>query len=164
MSRFGLEKEWEKICTKLEKKFRSDSEELTRMIDRVYRGQVNRLRNWIKSYERYLIRFYHDQGIEPVSGFIPVDGKRENNVFCITGMIDSSTLSFVTGDFEDVVTALEYRNSWAKHMAETYQRNRRIAKNMLALPGVNRDLKSRLELVVSGSVDRTLLKARSESA
>jgi hypothetical protein len=161
-SKLGLEKEYKKTCKKLQRKFH-DSDEFEELAIEIHARRMARLGGWIQDYRGHLTKYYADQDLEPVMYFVPVDEDRSNDILFLQGFVDPGTDNFVTGDFEDVVLALESSNVRRKPQAEKYDRTRKIARNMLKLPGVNRDLRDRLLRVASGTIDRPMLKERFES-
>jgi len=57
----------------------------------------------------------------------------------------------------DLVSALEHKNAHLKQMVDEYNMNRQIARNMMSLPGVNKDIQHRLNNVATGAIDRQML-------
>ncbi len=80
----------------------------------------------------------------------------------IAGFIDIKTLAPVAGDLELITRALELKNVHLQPLVDEYQENRQIAKRMLTISGVNKDLQHRLGQVVSGNVEKIQLIERYE--
>jgi len=160
MDKTGLAKELLARSIKLEKKFDPKNfEEFFKAIHRKYIGTVH---NWHRSTRSFLFRFYEPQRFFPIYNFgytEPfVQGKKNKKHLFIQGLVDSRSLTPIYWEeLNDLVSALEHKNAHLKQMVDEYNMNRQIARNMMSLPGVNKDIQHRLNNVATGAIDRQML-------
>ncbi len=162
MVRTGLEKMyWSKVMAQ-EKKM-SDAA-LNEYLD-LQRDRAERLlTKYLGKYRDFLNKFYADDEIEVMMQYISIDDKRENDIIFIQGFVElgGDTIKLAV-DVADVIAALESFNAGTKGIRDRYERNRRIARRTLSLPGVNRDLKERCKLIDKNAVTNKLLRQRNAS-
>ncbi len=158
--RVGFEKELMSRGVKLERSF-TNRKLFDEFFEAMHRRYKARLRSWVRSYRNYLSRLYQPQEFKPVFGYVPTDDFNKP-ILMIAGFIDIKTLAPVAGDLELITRALELKNVHLQPLVDEYQENRQIAKRMLTISGVNKDLQHRLGQVVSGNVEKIQLIERYE--
>jgi hypothetical protein len=156
MELLGMADVFFKRAKQIDKKFpnRDFFNDITKSL---FETQRRSARNAVTSLRGFFNRFYAPQGIKVIMTFVPVPGEKEPRVY-IQGFYDESTLKPVLGDPEDIALALQTKNTHLKPLAEEYALNRKVAKQMLTLPGVTKSAKERLLLVTSGQLSRKLLE------
>ena len=158
MTKTGADKELLKKGTSLEKKF-PDRRVFKEFFDSLHMHALGRIRTQWRSYRSYIARKVRSQGIRPIAAFVPVDDP-ENPIGFIQGFIRIDTLAPAAGEIADIVLALEATNARLKPMVDEYRENQQVARKIMGLPGVNKDIQNRLGQVVSGNLDRALLLER----
>ena len=148
----GLEAEFGKTCTKLSGKFR-DREIFDNLCHRIHQGEMQKLNNWVSSYKKYLNNFYLGQRLKPLVGFLPYADKRDP-VMVIAGFRDLETHAPVAGDLADISLFLESEAIHSKAIHDHYREIVQIAKTLLKLPDVNKDIQGRMSLVIDGEVTK----------
>lgn len=153
--RVGLEAEYFDTCLKLEKKFR-DRDLFNKLSDKILSGEKRKLDGWIRNYKHYLELFYKDQGLLPLVGFVPVPAKNGEveTVLFIQAMVSIETSKLMVGEVNDLALWSEATAVWSKPIADKHNDAIKVAKMILKLPHVNKDIQSRMSLVVSGDVSR----------
>jgi len=155
LKRTGLEKEYFDTCLRLERKFR-DRDAFDKLCEQVFRGTKAKLNGWLRSYRGWMRRYYAGQNIQPLMVFVPKVG-HDDHVVYIQAFVDLKTSKLVAGELSDLALWAETTAVWTQNAAERYADAVQVAKNILRLPGVNPDMKSRMNLLVNGECSRKLL-------
>jgi len=150
-----FEKEYFDRTISLEKKF-TDAALKLELANTIEGGLQRRLGGYIRQYKQYLAKFYRDQALVPMMAFVPLAIKGDN-CFYLQGFYNAKTLKPVIGDVKDWALWTEAQAAWTRPIAETYDTTVAVAKMILKLPHLNKDIQNRLGMVVSGTMDRTAL-------
>lgn len=144
MDRTGLEQEWLDTMTKMEKKYR-DRKRFETLSDVVYSGQKAKLSSWLRSWKQYIVRFYENQGLKPLASFVPINDS-EWGIY-IQALIDIDSRDLVVGDTMDYALYAESVYSATRGVAIMNRECIQMAKTIMKLPGVNKDIQNRMNLV-----------------
>jgi hypothetical protein len=145
----GLEKEWADEVEKLQARI-TNKKLLDNLTDSTWDTKKRVMKCMVTGIRSYWNRVYAEQGCLVRASFVPVeDGKLG---FYIQALVDMKTRALVMGDPEDLalwneVTAIREKshvNSWNEAMLS--------AKALLKLPSLNKDIQSRMKIVLSGDV------------
>lgn len=158
LQRTGLLKELTDRAIVMEKKI-PDAKLSNQFFNALQAKYFMRLRMWVKSYRSYLTRYYLGQKIRPIMNFVPTPNDKKPVLF-IQGFVDIETSVPLLGDLDDITLAIEAKNSNLKKMMDEYKSNQIIAKKMMSLPNINKDLEHRLNLVATGQLERIEFKDR----
>lgn len=152
MDKLGLEKEYYDMVSELEKKFR-DRERFKRLCEDTHRGQIAKMHSAVKAYRKYIEQFYanhHPRPLVPMFAFVPISEKADG--LYVQGLLDEESLKLVVGEPEDDALWSETVFTNTKRMADLNARARRVAKALLGLPGLNKDIAHRVQAIAQGNV------------
>lgn len=155
MKKLDLENEFSEYVLDMQKKIR-DKDRLKEVLDDKYRllkGKMNRV---VSDYRKYLEQFYgnYPRALLPMFAFVPV-GEKMDGLY-LQGLADDATLKLVAGDAEDATRWCETVFSKTKKWADLNARAESQAKALLALPGLNKDLKHRIQVIAQGKMPARL--------
>lgn len=152
LQRLGLEKEMASDMRVIQKL--RDQKTKKRLYAATKTEHQKRGRQVFRSVRNRITEMSVSQGIIPVMEFIPLNGNVDEPRLFIQGWIREDDLKPVHGNLEHIATAIESRNSRIKNVVDGYRFNQRVAKAMMALPQVGKDLQRRLQRVVAGELNR----------
>ena len=150
MYRTKLEKEWQDLYNKYQNRLR-DRKEFERIMDSCWKTQCDKLQKLIRSYRTYLEKFYVAQRLFPLFAYVPIDGSDEMGLY-IQALVDVETEALVAGDANDVALWTEVTQVRTLPIKKRNDMSLRIAKQLMKLPGVNKDIQHRMKLVVTGNL------------
>jgi len=156
----GYEKAYFDTCIKLEKKFGA-GKLFDDFSQQSYSTLMRKVSGVTTHEKKHLKKFYASQGIQPLSGFAPVPGRRES-AFAIFGFVDAVTKTLVLGDVSDIALYGESTVIWSKSIADKHKETLQVVRQLLKL-GVNKDIANRLNLVLAGDVSKAGLLEYQES-
>jgi len=150
LRRTGLEKEWSDSYRRLDRKI-TNKRELEEVTNSMYTTTKNVLRRMVHPVRKYWNRVYEPQSAIVRATFVPVDDKGGLG-FYIQALVDRETKSLLVGDQEDLGLWNEVTAIREKSHVEMWEDAMSSAKQLLKLPGLNKDLHTRMRLVLSGEV------------
>lgn len=150
LNKVGLEKEWREQCKMLQRRI-TNAKEWEKLCDALYTSQMKKLGGMIGSYRKFLNNFYGTQGISPCLTYVPVDGSGSFGIY-IQALIDEKTRMLVAGEPEDLALWSEVTASREKSHVDMYDNALLVAKGLLRLSSVNKDIQARMQLVTRGEV------------
>lgn len=146
----GLEREWMEEYKRLDSRL-TNKIELKKTTDATWANKKQILRRMTSGFRKHLDRIYLLQGAMARATFVPVDDEGTLGYF-IQALVCVKTRALLVGSPEDLgiwneVTACREKshvNNWNEAMTS--------AKVLLRLPNINKDLQTRMKLVISGDV------------
>jgi hypothetical protein len=146
----GLEREWMEEYKRLDSRL-TNKIELKKTTDATWANKKQILRRMTSGFRKHLDRLYFPQGAMTRATFVPVDDDGTLGYY-IQSIVDIRTRALLVGTPEDLgiwneVTACREKshvNNWNDAMTS--------AKGLLKLPNLNKDLQSRMKIVLSGDV------------
>jgi hypothetical protein len=154
LAKTGLEKEWMNCFKKYEKKIR-DRAEFDRIMDSMLSTQKSKLMHMVKGYRTFLEKFYLSQNARPLFSYVPVPHSDDKELY-LQGMVDLDNNSVLVGSPEDVALWVEI----TQHQTDPIKRKNllslKIAKQMMKLPGVNKDIQYRMKMITAGNIPTSI--------
>ena len=147
MKRLKIDDELHTICQEWQRTIRGNPKRLQQALRMERKRAEARSRNAVSAFSRHLAKHYEDQGLKPLMSFVPTD-EHESGVY-IQGLVDN-TGTPVVGDAQDVALWSEQNYAGTRNAAIKNKEACVVARRLLNLPGVNDDLKERLNRVLSG--------------
>lgn len=150
LNKVGLEKIWRDMAKGLQRKI-TNIKEFNSLSDSLYATQMKRLGSMVNGYRRFLTTFYETQDLLPCFTYVPIDGSGEFGVY-IQALVDKKTSMLVAGEPDDLALWSEVTASREKSHVAMYDHAIMIAKGLMKLPSVNRDIMHRMTMVSKGQV------------
>lgn len=149
MKKSGMEKHYSKQCARIQRRI-TDEDEAVSLMDAVYAANKKRLNAMISRYRKVLVALYKDQGIAPCMSFVPVNDT--DSALYIQGFVDEK-LKPVAGAVSDLASYTETTYSRTKALRDKNEEAQKIAREILKLPNVNKDVQLRMGMVVKGKLE-----------
>jgi hypothetical protein len=153
--KFGYEKEHFEDVMYIEGKFKGSKEYIRKFESQSEKSLWKRLNTDIRNYKTFLTNRYQPQGIRPMFAFVPVVEK--GICLYLQGFYSLESLKPVLGDVKDWALWTESMAVWSKPVADIYEETVLVAKQILKVPHVNKDIQHRMSMVVSGNATRSAL-------
>lgn len=150
LMRTKLEKEWTDLYAKYQKKIR-DRREFEKIMDGMWKTQCDKLQRMIRAYRVYLEKFYASQEAFPMFIYVPIDDMGTMGLY-LQGLLDANSESLLVGKPEDAALWTEVTQIRTKPIKERNLMSLRVAKQLMKLPGVNKDIQHRMKMVTSGNL------------
>ena len=156
MSKLGLEAEYAELYDDLQKKFK-DRDKMRQLADKLYSGQLSKMRKIVQKYRSYLEQFYaaHPRPLLPMFAFVPITDTTDG--LYLQGLLDEGSLKLVVGEPEDDALWNETIFTKTKTFADLNARAKRAARALMSHPGLNKDIAYRMEFISKGQVPDKLV-------
>jgi len=155
MDKLGLEEQYSEYVRDMQKKIR-DEDRLKEVLADKYKILRSKVTHVVSDYRAFLEKFYNNRvrPLLPMFAFVPVGDK--NDGLFIQGLLDSVTLKLVVGEPEDDVLWCEKIFTKTKPSADMNRRAEQTARALTTHPGLNKDLKFRVNLIAQGKLPEKL--------
>lgn len=150
LNKVGLEKEWREQCRSLQRRI-TNIKEWESLCDSLYGTQMKKLGAMVTHYRKFLTKFYSTQDIVPCLTYVPVDGSGTFGIY-VQALVDAKTRMLVAGEAEDLALWSEVTASREKSHVDMYDVAVSVAKGLMRLSSVNRDIVHRMTMVAKGDV------------
>lgn len=161
MLKLGLEEEYAGMYRDLANKFK-DRAKMLQLADRLYAGQLGKMRKIVQRYRSYLEQFYgaHPRPLLPMFAFVPITDTTDG--VYIQGLLDAESLKLVVGEPEDDALWNETIFTKTKTFADLNARAKRAARALMSHPNLNKDIAYRMEFISKGQVPDKLVYAKKD--
>jgi len=155
MDKLGLEEVFAECTRELQKRIR-DEERLKELLDEKYQILKNRANRAVQDYRKILESFYGSYPLPmlPMFAWVPISENLEG--LFIQGLCRQNDLFHLIGDPADNLLWSEVTFAATKSFADLNKRAENTARALMALPGLNKDLKHRAHALSQGKLPEKL--------
>jgi hypothetical protein len=151
MEKLGLEQEHADFIKDMLRQIKNPDER-KEVTDAHYTRQKAKAMKVTSDYRRHLELFYgnYPRPVLPAISFVPVTDN--DNALFIQGLVDSSSYELLVGEAEDIYRWTETVFTKTKKWADLNKRAELQAKALLKCPGINKEIRHRLDSIKNGEI------------